>query len=168
MCPVYNADPSKDTAGFEVFPKGEYLIRIGEPKAFEKTGEKGTNFGVRYVCTIAEGPFKGKRFIQTCYQHTQEAKDFGKQFILAAAGFTKKQEDEFNSAAAGADWSFNTDNGAVGAAWRQLAGLHVYVAVSTKKGENDQEQQNIDSYRPVPAGTGGPVASEQQTVSASA
>jgi hypothetical protein len=152
--PRYEPDPSKTSAaGFEIFPKDNYEFIVGEPKAFYRDGQKGPNWGVRVALTIAnEGPFKGKRYLKTLWYHTDGTAGMNKQFQMAVLGYenNKKGETAFNEAyPAGTDWSFDTDSGAVGDAWRELVGKRVQADLDIKLGDNDNEQQTEAGWRPV-------------------
>lgn len=149
--PVYNNDPSKVVASFEVLPKDDYEFIIGEPKAFEKTGEKGLNYGVRIPLTVATGPMEGKKSQpQVCYEHTEGAQMMGKQFKMAALGFGKgrAEEQRFDKEYGGQDWSFDTDSGGCGDAWREMTGKRVIgaydIGINAQSGE---EQQKVAGWR---------------------
>src|SRR5688572_10613127 len=85
----FDFNPSDVTVGFKVFDKGSYELEIGEPKAFLGQGKDGRadNYGVRYMCKIADGPNKGQKYMVNCYMHTEESQAFSKQFLMAALGF---------------------------------------------------------------------------------
>lgn len=149
--PIYNNDPSKVVAGFTVLPKDSYEFIVGEPKAFEKTGQKGVNYGVRFPLVVATGPMEGtKAQPHVCYEHTQDAEAFGKQFKMAALGFGKGREEEkrFDKEYGGKDWSFDTDSGGVGDAWREMVGKRVIgdydIGINPNSGE---EQQKVLGWR---------------------
>lgn len=149
--PIYNNDPSKVVATFEVLPKDDYEFIIGEPKAFEKTGDKGVNYGVRFPLTVATGPMEGKKGSPvSCYQHTEGAQQYSKGFLMAAAGFGKgrAEEQRFDSEAAGKDWSFDTESGQCGDAWRELTGKRVVgiydIELNPQTGE---QQQKVVGFR---------------------
>lgn len=147
----YEFDPSVVQSGFEVFPKGEYELQVGQPKAFERTNNKTgkTSFGVRFPLTVGSGDYKGKRAMFTYYLHTEGGQQMGKRFLMAALGYDRKQEDEFNKAMAGADWAYDTDSGAVGDAWRKATGARVLGTADVQQNtETDEEQQNWKSFRP--------------------
>lgn len=149
--PRYEADPTKVAAGLEIFPKDDYELTIGEPKAFQRTGDKGVNYGVRFTLAIAsEGQYKGKKYIQTCYEHSENAKPMNKRFIMAALGYQsdKNSEKRFDKDFEGADWSFDTDSGACGDAWRAATGKRIVGSFDVKLGDNGQEQQQVQ-WRPL-------------------
>jgi hypothetical protein len=151
--PRYEGDPTRASATFEVFPKGDYEFSIGEPKAFERTNAKGApTWGIRYTLTVqSEGPHKGKIFVQTLYKHVETAEGINKRFVMAAMGYQVKRDDEkrFDADFAGKDWSFDTDSGACGDAWRELTGRRVVASLDVKLGQDQTEQQDVKGWRPL-------------------
>lgn len=167
--PKYTADPSKDSAGFPVFPKGDYRLKIGEPKAFEQVAKRGpntgkTSYGIGFLVTCVNGAvnedgtesnpaYVGKKQYHKMYQHTQGAKDFGKGFLLSAFGYTLKEEDAFNAKASELDWSFDTDSGEVGEGWKSMTHAELVATMSVNiDNETKQEIQQFESFRPIPTG----------------
>lgn len=153
--PRYTPNQQNNTATLEVFPKDEYEFIIGEPKPFYNaakdntaTGgaDKGENFGIRYVLSHAAGPYAGKKYVKTCYLHSQGAADMTKQFMLAAYGFqpNNEAEQEFNKKIVeeGLDDSFNTDDGSVGSYWTKIKGGRVKGLLET--GAYQGRQQNVE------------------------
>lgn len=174
--PRYVADPTQDTAGFPILAKGDYRLRIGEPKSFKgetKQGERvgQVNFGVAYTCTVVGGPVDldgnttpesdiGKKVYNRLYYHTQESRNFSKGFILAAFGYNTSEEEQFNEGLRAAaeenpddpalDWSFDPDTGECGEAWRSLTNREIVASLSISQREGMQPQQRWESVRPVP------------------
>lgn len=176
----YTADPTQDTAGFDVLPKNDYRLKVGEPKAFKGETKEGANkgkenYGVAFVCTVIPGPVDenggespsesvGKKAYQRLYYHTQDSRNFSKGFVLAGFGYTTREEQEFNDKFQKAaeenpdsdevDWSFDPDTGEVGGAWRLLTNREIIASLSVNKRKdsqgNEQEQQVWDQVRPVP------------------
>ena len=172
----YVADPTKDTAGFPVLPKADYRMKIGEPKAFKGETKEGANagqenFGVGILCTVIEGPVNtdglssphealGKKAYNRLYYHTQDSRNYSKGFILAAFGFSQREEEEFNAKIEelraqnpedpALDWSFDHDTGEVGEAWRALTNREIVASLSVVKDKNEKEQQKWDLVRPIP------------------
>lgn len=148
--PIYNNDPSKVVATFEVLPKDDYELIVGEPKAFEKTGQNGVNYGVRYGVTVGSGAMEGKKGQPvSCYQHSEGAQQFSKGFIMAALGFGKgrAEEQRFDAEYGGKDWSFDTDSGQVGDAWRELTGKRVIGSYDIELNPNSgEQQQKVNGY----------------------
>lgn len=150
--PRYEAAPNTVAASFEVFPKDTYEFIVGEPKPFYREGNRGPNWGVRYTLTVAsEGPHKGKKYIQTLYEHSEAAKPINKQFLMAASGYRNDRASEiaYNKSIEGADWSFDTDSGSVGDAWRAIVGNRVAADLDVKLGPDDAEQQQVKAWRPL-------------------
>lgn len=176
MCPRYEADPTKDVAGFPVLPKGDYRLKLGEPKPFVGETKQGdnkgkTNYGVAFLCTVVPGPVDtegnvspadsiGKKAFQRLFYHTEDAAGFRKQFQLAAFGYSQKEEEEFNQKllAEGTKFGFNTDTGEVDDGWKAMANREIVASLSVtkqKKNQNDPnseevDQQKWDSVRPIP------------------
>lgn len=173
----FSADPTKDTAGFPILPKADYRLRIGEPKAFlgeTKEGEnKGrANFGVGIPLTVVPGPVDldgntspedsiGKKAYNRLFYHTQESRNFSKTFILAAFGYTQREEEEFNSILAklkaedpnnpAVDWDFDYETGEVGRAWKSMTNIEVVASLSIGKNNKGADQQQWDQVRPAPS-----------------
>lgn len=148
--PRYTPNQTNNTATFEVFPLGEYELIIGEPKPFtseDKPQQDGTtktgNYGIRYALTIAEGPFAGKKYIKTCYMHTQGSEDMTKQFMLAAHGFESNFDSEklFNDKIATMDQTFNSDDGSCGDYWTSIKGGRVKVTLATTMYQGKEQNQ---------------------------
>lgn len=155
--PKYNYDPSKVSSTIEIFPAGEQEFIVGDPKAFiRKNAKDEDSFGVRFKLTIAEGDFRGKTTVFTCYMHSEGAQSMSKRFHMAAYGFganeqdtIKVAEEKFNAAVGGDDWSFDPDTGTVGEAWRRMAGTRVIGNLGIGKNtRTDEPQQEFKSWRP--------------------
>lgn len=154
--PRYEYDPSKTAASIEVFPKDDYEFIVGQGKAFAKE-ENGQikNFGVRFAITIADGQFKDKRTVFTCYLHNDGSQSMTKRFQMACLGYGKGQSEEkrFDAEQVGKDWGIDTDTGAVGEAWQELTGSRVIGSLDVGKNTNtDEPQQQFKSWRPIGAG----------------
>lgn len=154
--PEFTFNPKLATGGFQVFPKAAYEFVIGEPKAFHSPAnealDKKENYGVRYTLTVAEGEMKGKKYIKNCYQHSQGARDFSKQFQIAAAGLDPKNggDEEFNSRYGDMDWGFNSDTNRVGEGWRMLEGKRVVGEMDVKINDSTGDKQQAEKgWRPV-------------------
>lgn len=157
--PVFRPDPSKVAAGIQIYDKGEYLVKLGEPKAFLRETKKGKNagkqnYGVLFVCEIMDGVNKGKKYIHNCMMHTTESEGFSKQFQMAAYGFEKKEEQKFDTKVINEalDFSYDPkpDDGSdpwCGPAWRAMKDKQVYVSLNKSTGD-DGEQQNVEGIRP--------------------
>lgn len=130
--PRYESNPAAVRSSLEIFPTDDYNFIIGEPKSFQGETKNGKNkgninYGVRISLTVADGDFKGKRYIKTLYEHNEGSQSVGKQFKMAALGYGKGQEEEarFDADWGGKDWSFDTDTASVGDAWREMSGKRV-------------------------------------------
>lgn len=149
--PEFKYNPADVSAGFPVYPADTYHITLGEPKTFYFTGKenKADNYGVQFFSKISsDGKFNGKKFAVKAFMHTDDSKSMTKVFQMAALGFDKKQEEEFDSQFGSADWSFNTDTNRVGEAWKEMKGKVVEYDLAVKMGESGEEQQQIKGVRP--------------------
>lgn len=155
----FDFNPNDVTVGFEIFPKGSYEIEVGEPKSFFKPGKEGKldNHGVRFMCKIADGDKKGRKYMVNCYMHTEESQAFSKQFLMAALGYDpKKLEDEqaFNAATANENWRYNPDDKSAGDMWHRVKNqrlnvdLDVGIAPDTAPNAGER-QQKLVGYRPI-------------------
>ena len=146
--PRFEPDPSKISATIAILEKDEYEFLVGEPKSFEKKNADGTiaNYGIRYPLTVMEGPRKGAKQFQTCYQHTEGSEAFSKRFVMACLGYdgTPDGEKAFDSAYAGRDWSFNTDDGSCGEVWRECANKRVFGAADV--GVNNKTKEPMQQF----------------------
>lgn len=189
----YVVDPTQDTAGFPILPKGEYRLKIGEPKAFKgetKQGEnKGQiNYGVGFMCTVIDGPVdnegnvspvehKGKKVYNRLFYHTQESRNYSKTFVIAAFGYSQKEEEQFNEKIKeikeadpdnpAVDWSFDADTGECGEAWRGMVNSEVVAALSVDKVDG-VERQKWDMVRPAPSAPEREVVTENDVATVNA
>lgn len=165
--PRYNPNPAEANAGFPLFRKGDYRFKCAEPKAFDKRDKQTgnvINYGIGITVTCvgqAEGSdMIGKKQYVRLYLHTPEARDYTKQFQMAVFGFTLDKEEEFNKLAAQEDWSFDTDTGAVGSAWKAMTNKEFIASMSIGKYKDpnnpdaeERDTQQWDQYRPIPIPT---------------
>lgn len=157
--PTYTADPTSVSASYVILPKDDYLFKAGKPKAFERTNNAGKqSYGVRIPLTVVDGPQAGKTVLFNLYFQSEGGASMAKRFQMAIAGYAVNQENEraFNEEAAAQDWSYNTDDGAVGAGYAAYEGKHVEcdVDVTMLKNEKtgkDEESQVWGTFRPVAA-----------------
>lgn len=154
--PNYNYDPSSAVASFEVFPKDEYEVQIGEPKAFIKQSGEGDkahdSYGIRFPLIIKEGAYAGKKMFYSTYLHSEGGQSFAKRFQMAALGYGKgkPEEDRFNNDMRGKDWSFDPETGGVGDAWREFVGKRIIVAVDVSKNtRSGDDQQQFTGFRSI-------------------
>jgi hypothetical protein len=132
-----------------VFPKDRYEFTIGEPKTFFGQNAKGADsYGVRYPLTIADGPYKGKRTIISLWQQSEGAQSMAKQFLMAALGYGKGRAEEvrFDEEWGAKDWSFDTDSGTVGDAWRELTGNRIVGDLDNRMDDNQVERQDFKGW----------------------
>lgn len=150
--PRMEVAPTEVVASFEVLPKGTYELTIGEGKAFMRQNRHGKDsFGVRYLLVVAEGPKKNAKVPVSLYQQSEGAQAMSKQFIMAVLGFGNKQEEEerFNNAYRGADWSFDTDTGHLGSVWKELEGQRVLCDMGVQFSKELDADQNTYKWRPI-------------------
>lgn len=135
-------------------PAGHYKFKINTPKAFAKFEEKDgikvlKNYGIRYPVEVVEvvtgdGKVGDKQFF-TCYQHTKEAIEYAKAQHMVLCGFdqTREGEEAYNAKYLTGDYSFDTDSGEVGQAWKDCEGSYFEAVVSIKKdGDNENQKWN--------------------------
>ena len=156
--PTFDFDPSKVVASFEVYPKGEYEVQIGEPKSFiRKAGEdQHDSFGIRYPYVIKlPTEFENKRGVHTCYYHNEGSQGMSKQFVMAVMGYGKgrPEEERFDREVRGKDWAFDPTTGSVGDMYRELTGKRVIMSLDTQKNkETGEEQQKTVGFRSLTSG----------------
>lgn len=174
MSPRFEPDLDKHRATTRVFERGEYIVELGEPqgvlyeKRDEDTGELiSTVAGVRYPLEMVgrltpddeieeEGDWgeAGEDVAPfTCYVHTEGAMPFTKRFLMAAAGYTEEEEDDFNEG-----WFPNHDltidgdpesdaDPDIGEGWESVEGAHVQVTLDKDEYEG-REQQTHSRFMP--------------------
>jgi hypothetical protein len=143
MSPVYNHDPTQVTAALAILPKDDYLFVIGRPKSFERTARAGhQSYGIRFPLTVVDGPQKGKKALYSIYLHSDGGAQMAKRFQLAVQGMVVNEKDEeaFNIWAAGSDWSYNPEDGTVGAAWAKYEGTHIQAALDVEMIKNEKDE----------------------------
>lgn len=156
----YEADLTKVSAGFTIYPKGEYEFSFGTPKAFKREGKKGANFGVGFPLTCMEvhdgdPNMKGKKHYYNGFMHSEGAQSFTKGMVMAAYGYVTDQKAEKNQQAfdekfAGEDWSFDPDNGSVGSVFKDMEGKRIIYVLDVEAGlEEGTTQQKWVLVRPV-------------------
>lgn len=170
----FNADPSKDSAGFPVLAKGDYRFKFGEPKTFKNLDENGKeSFGIAFIAKVVPGPVDldgnqspaegmGKSAYVRLFYHTDNAQSFRKQYILAAYGYKVNEENEFNaiSEQENIDWGFDTEDGSVGEGFKMMSNKEFVSSLSVQKrkfkrnGVDVEEEQNQwEAIRPIPIPT---------------
>lgn len=169
----YNADPTKDSAGFPVLPKADYRFKFGEPKPFENIDDNDPNkknFGVAFIAKVVPGPVDldgnesprdqiGKSAYVRLFYHTDNAQSFRKQYILAAYGYTTNEENDFNeiSQSEEIDWGFDPETGEVGEGFKMMSNKEFVASLSVQKRkfkrngvEVEEEQNSWEAIRPIP------------------
>lgn len=150
--PRFEPRPSAVTTSIEVFPKDDYEFIIGEPKTFFRQNAKGNDsYGVRVPITIGAGEYQGKRTFVSLYFQSEGAQSMAKQFQMAALGYGKgrAEEQRFDADWGAKDWSFDTDSGSVGDAWRELVGNRVTGSLDVSISDAGDEQQQFKGWRPL-------------------
>lgn len=156
--PRYEHDPTKVAAALTILPKDDYELKIGKPKAFERTAKAGhQSYGLRFPLVVANGPQENKKTMYSIYLHSDGGAQMAKRFQMAVAGLTVNEANEkvFDAAAAGQDWSFDPETGEVGAAWAAYEGNHVCVDLDVEIVQNDKgddvQSQVWGTWRPLSA-----------------
>lgn len=152
--PRFEHNPANVAASIEVFPKDDYEFIVGEPKPFHGITKSGKNegkenYGMRFALSIGRGDYQGKRTVYTIFEHNEGSQSVGKQFKMAVLGFGKgrAEEQRFDAEFGGKDWSFDTDSGEVGDAWREMTGQRVTGSLDVEQGQNGDEQQSWKGWR---------------------
>ncbi len=156
---------SKAHAGFPMLERGEYEFEITKATPFLRVKENGDeSAGCRYGlrCTgkiIDDGSLDesheaaGEQVSPiSLWVHTPKAFGMTKQFILAALGYTIREEKQANEEYFDdADFSIDVDddeNTVGGASWEDLVGKSLRMTADI--GEwNGNEQQEYRSYQPI-------------------
>lgn len=150
--PDFNYNPAAVSSGFQVFPKDSYEVVLGEPKTFYRPGkgDKADNYGIMFISKIAEGKYAGKKIAINCMMHTEDSQGFSKQYQMAALGFIpRKQDDEFDAAHMGDDWSFNTDTQRIGDGWMAMKSQRIIMDLDVGiNPDTKEEQQKTIAVRP--------------------
>lgn len=169
---IYDFDPSTVSASIEILPKDEYEFQVGEPKAFLNNPKqqpdgttKAASFGIRFPLTVTRSANHpetiGKKIFLQGFMHTPGSQAMTKGFVMAAAGYHNKPEEEkeFNEATKNMDWKFHPPTGAVGEVYSSIVGNRVVGDVDTQPRKDDKGQvvegefnQNFRGWHPVADG----------------
>lgn len=174
MSPIFQPDFSKVDAGFPVYDKGLYRVKVTKRTPFvrEKKDETGTVTvvaGVRYALELVgkfdeKGKVKGDGLAgksvsaMNVYIHTDGGMQFAKPFLMATAGYNpKKDEAEANEKLfQGGDWTFDgesdtaEENIKLGSSWDAPVDRIVDVFLSKKKAfSGEGEEQEMSGWMPV-------------------
>lgn len=165
MSPRYDSNLTEVTSALVVLKPGEYEFLVGDPKAFSRKKEGGAEVvGISFLLTVAEivsdgdPNARGKKVYRELYLHSEKAKPFTKQFVMASYGYENREEHEivFNEKTRGLDWGYNTDTGEVGDVYKGMRGTRVICGVGQQPNEKNpnEMQQTWDSVRPLNATNG--------------
>lgn len=143
----YNPAHTK-AANIFVFPADTYRLKVVNLKPFQKKDETGTvkNFGVRIHLECVEGPFTGKKAIFAAFLHSEGGQGIAKLVQMAAFGFDKDSEADFDAHVMDLDWSFDHESGNVGSGWQEMMGKELYGEFAVKMYEG-REQQDFKGWR---------------------
>lgn len=157
--PRFTADPSKMSAGFSVLEtEDDVELIVGEPKPFQRDDKDGKTggYGVGFSLRVADGKQKGKSTYYNGGMDNEIGQGFTKQFLMACYGFVNntKSEEEFNTAMAAKDWSYDTTTGEVGEIWKECKGQRVIVNLgqTTGKVADGAMFQTFKKWRPISSG----------------
>ena len=177
MSPVFTPDFASVEASIPIYEKGRYQLLITNRKPFAKQVEKDGNIsdqsGVRYALEMV-GQFdddgeldtekKGKQVSSnTVWLHTEKAFGMGKQFLMAACGYARNQEQEANADLFQGDdieWDHSGDYDAapetfvLGNGWDipvdKLVDVSMWKDVTTSEdGNTTYENQKFGGWTPV-------------------
>lgn len=147
----FGFDPNSVTAGFEVLPKGDYVLTVQNPKGFSRTNNEGKlSHGVRVTLKVTQcdnSALVGKTVQHTLYGHSEGAQKMTKQFVMAVYGFGSKDEKAFNEAFGAKDWGYDED-GSVGEVYKEMDGKVVFASLDVKLSDTGEEQQNYKKIGP--------------------
>lgn len=156
-----NFDPNKVTAGRLVLDENDSVeFTITDAKLFSRTREEADGsttdvYGINYILEVNTGNQAGKTLVHSLYMHTDKVESMNKQFIMAALGFTTKQEIDFNETyPAGDGWNIewpesDEEDELIGDVWKAPVGKKIVAAVTTAPQRNNpNEMQNNFRWRP--------------------
>lgn len=153
----YNPNLTTASAGILMLQKGDYELKISQPKTFKRqkveNGETKDIYGVQYSLTVENGDDQnviGKNIPLSLYMHSEAAFGINKRFVMAALGFALDDEESFNEKYADADWGIDPDSGELGDIWTQVAGNRVACTADIVPDKRDRSrQQQQFSWRPI-------------------
>lgn len=164
MSPRFESDLTGVTSALVVLKPGDYEFKVGDPKSFKRQAgeDKHDSIGIRYplqVAEVVEGDVnaKGKKILYSLYLHSDGAKTFAKQFVMACLGFENKEasEEKFNDVVRGKDWSYDPETQSVGEVWASLRGTRVIGTVDIGVNNKDgTPMQQFKGFRPLNASNG--------------
>jgi hypothetical protein len=150
----YESTPVEVTAGFQVFPDGDYTVEIMEPKAREYTAKDELKAGIGVSLKIADGEHKNKVMSYFGDELNEFGKAANKRLLLASQGIKPNDEageKKWNEENKDKDFSFNTADKTVGEGWLQMKGKAVIVNVGVNNATDGsgKQFQKFNSFRPV-------------------
>lgn len=151
----YTWDATKSSVTFENYPKGDYEMTVGDPKAFlyERKDGKPDSRGVRYAMRIVGGEYDGKPASFSAFFGDDGANSWLKQLLMSANGFEidKKGEREFEAWAASQNLNIDFDALTLGEGWHTPVGKNVIASLDLVVNKNDPEKvyQNFSAFRPI-------------------
>ena len=149
MSSPFSFRPSAVVVGIEILPKDSYTFEVGEPKSFIRTSKdpaknNAENFGVMYpLKVVSEGASKGKTIYQNLWMHSEGGQKAAKGFLMAATGFSQKQEKEYDTKYETADFSYDPNAKTAGAAWHELTGKMIKCDLDVGM---DTEQKEVQKF----------------------
>lgn len=151
----WNNNPAEATLGFPIYDPGMYRVKVKEVKPFENKLKEGQqegeqSGGVRVICSLVGGDTDGKPYVANLYQHTEGARNFSKQFLVAAFGYPTNSEGEaqFNEESQNYDWGIDPDNNTLGSGWQKLVGREVNAELGIGTDQKGNPQQTA-KYLPI-------------------
>lgn len=177
MSPRFEPDLTKTRASTRIFDRGEYELEITglRPVQFggdnyiytrESDGEVVAGVATTFKMVGRVQPdgsldreFEGEDVSSDRhYIHTEGSYPFTKRFLMAAAGFSREEEDAFDEEWASDNPIFidgepdDPDSQELGPGWEAIVGLHVVASLDQRMSEeegDDRVFQEFRSYQPV-------------------
>lgn len=176
--PRLSPDMTDVSANIKIYDKGDYEIAVKSVFGFANDGTNGFNYGVA-VQHVIVGKYDSKGNLDKSdegnqvenvrlFVHTKDAMRMSKRYLMAAFGFNKKEEDEFNEWYKSQDWHVDAEKDdndryvidSIGDGWKKLVDHHVkvrldktiYEPVDRDTGEKTGEQieqQKFGTWSPV-------------------
>lgn len=152
----FSFNPMTVEVGFPVFPKGGYVFKVGEPKAYEDEGDTATG----------RKPKQGVTYLLKCVRSTDHPEMVGKPYfvrmpvsedwaqsnlvrmIIAAFGWASNEEGtkKFRELAADKNWDYDTTDKTCGTGYHlpkeREVGLEFDAPEEIKEGKNKGQLQN--------------------------
>jgi hypothetical protein len=160
--PRFAPDMEGTRATTRIFERGEYEIELKKPTGRVYVKDDGTEVAnITYFATMigkikADGKlddeFEGEDVSPIrMYAHTEGAFRMTKQFLMAAYGYNRDEEDVFNKEVGKEkDWTLDgeEDETIIGSGYSDVAGNRVRVTLDKEKYEG-REQQDFRAFFPV-------------------